>query len=69
MVENRAITELPSSISYYYFVSRDSVRLEFLVSELNDMDIMACDIGNVYLMLLVDRTFGSQQVHIVDHRK
>jgi len=43
------MTEAPSSITYSSVVSRDSVRLAFLVAELNGLDIMACDIGNAYL--------------------
>jgi Reverse transcriptase (RNA-dependent DNA polymerase) len=30
-------------------VSRDSVRLAFLIAALNDLDILYCDIGNAYL--------------------
>ena len=30
-------------------MSRDSVSIAFLVAELNDLDVMACDVGNVYL--------------------
>lgn len=43
------LTEAPSSITYSSVVSRDSVRLAFLIAELNDLDIMACDVGNAYL--------------------
>ena len=49
MVVNGAITEVPSSLTYYYVVSRDSVCLAFLISKLNDLDTMACDFGNTYL--------------------
>ena len=49
MLENRAMNEAPSSLTYYYVVVRESVYLEFLKDELNDMDIMACDVGNEYL--------------------
>ena len=43
------LTEPPASITYSSVVSRDSVRIAFLLAALNDLDIMACDIGNPYL--------------------
>jgi hypothetical protein len=43
------MTDTPSSITYSSVVSRDSVRLAFLIAKLNGLDIMACDIGNAYL--------------------
>ena len=43
------MTETPVSICYSSVVSRDSVRLAFLVAALNDLDILSCDIGNAYL--------------------
>ena len=39
----------PSSITYSSVVSRESVRIASILSSLNDLDIFACDIGNVYL--------------------
>ena len=42
-------TDTPSSINYSSIVSHDSVRIAFLVAALNDLDIMASDIGNAYL--------------------
>jgi hypothetical protein len=48
-VANGAKTEAPASITYSSVVSRDSVRLAFLIAEMNDLDIMACDVGNAYL--------------------
>ena len=42
-------TDTPSSITYSSVVSRDSVRIVFLVAALNDLDIMSVDIGNAYL--------------------
>ena len=39
----------PSSITYSSVVSRESVRNEFLLASLNYLDILACDIGSVYL--------------------
>ena len=38
-----------SSIKYSSVVSRDIVRISFLLASLNDIDIFACDIGNSYL--------------------
>lgn len=42
-------TEAPASITYSSVVSRESVRLAFLIAELNGVDIMACDLENAYL--------------------
>jgi Reverse transcriptase (RNA-dependent DNA polymerase) len=42
-------TEAPSSLTYSSVVSRDSVRIAFLVAALNDLDIMSCDLENAYL--------------------
>ena len=42
-------TALTSSITYSSVVSRESVRIAFLLESLNDLDIFACDIGNAYL--------------------
>ena len=39
----------PSSITYSSIVSRESVRIAFLLESLKDLDIFACDIGNAYL--------------------
>ena len=48
-VANGAKTEAPASIMYLSVVSRDSVKLAFLLVAVNDLDILACDIGNAYL--------------------
>ena len=39
----------PTEISYAGVVSLDTVRTAFFLGELNDLDIMAADIGNAYL--------------------
>jgi len=39
----------PSSITYSSVESRDSIRLAFLNAALNDVNVLACDIGNAYL--------------------
>lgn len=43
------LTEPPASITYLSVVSRNSVRLAFLIAALNDLDIVACNVGNAYL--------------------
>ena len=42
-------TEAPVSLTYSSVVSRDTVRLAFLIAALNGLEIGACDIGNAYL--------------------
>mmetsp|Transcript_15996 Transcript_15996/g.23839 ORF Transcript_15996/g.23839 Transcript_15996/m.23839 type:complete len:1130 (+) Transcript_15996:7540-10929(+) len=42
-------TDPPASLTYSSVVSRDSVRIAFMLAALNDCDIWACDIGNAYL--------------------
>ncbi len=42
-------TDPPSSMTYSSVVSRDSVRIAFLLAALNDIDILAAAIGNAYL--------------------
>ena len=42
-------TKVPASMTYSSVVSRDSVRIMFLIAALNDLDIQMCDIGNAYL--------------------
>ena len=42
-------TDTPSSITYSSVLSCDSRWIAFLVAALNDLDIMAADIGNAYL--------------------
>ena len=44
------LTNTPSSISYASVVSQESVIIYFLVAALNDLDILAGDIHNVYLI-------------------
>ena len=43
-------TAPPSSITYSSVVSRESVRIAFLIAALNDLEISMFDIGNTYLM-------------------
>jgi Reverse transcriptase (RNA-dependent DNA polymerase) len=48
-VANRLTTDSPSAMTYLSVVSRDSIRMMFLVAVLKDLDGFACDIGNAYL--------------------
>ena len=41
--------DVPSHITYSSVVSRESVRLGFLIAAMNDLKISAADIGNAYL--------------------
>ena len=43
------MTDTPGSITYSSVVSRDSVRLAFLIAGLNDLDVLAGDVTNAYL--------------------
>ena len=43
------MTHVSPSMTYSSVVSRDSVRIMFLVAALNDLDIKMCDIGNAYM--------------------
>ena len=49
LVDNGHITSPPSSIAYSSFLSRESVRIAFLLASLNYLYIFACDRGNAYL--------------------
>jgi hypothetical protein len=46
------MTDPPSSITYSSVVSRDSVRIAFLLAALNNVDLLSTDIGNAYLNAL-----------------
>ena len=43
------LTEVPAAMTYSSVVSRDSVRIMFLIAALNDLDMRMCDMGNAYL--------------------
>ena len=47
--EGRHNTAPPLSITYSIVVTWESIRLEFLIYGLNNLDICACDIGNEYI--------------------
>ena len=67
------MTEPPASITYSSVVSRDSVRLAFLLAALNRLEVMACDIGNAYLnapcrekiWFVAGPEFGSRQGTVI----
>jgi hypothetical protein len=42
-------TETPKSLTYASVVTRESVRIGFLIAAFNDLEIMSADIGNAYL--------------------
>ena len=48
-VPNESTIKAPVALCYSSVVSRDSVRIAFLVAALNDLDVFSCDIGNAYL--------------------
>ena len=43
------MTKVPAAMTFASVVSRDSVRIMFLIAALNDLDIKMCDVGNAYL--------------------
>jgi len=43
------MTETPASITYSSVVSRDSIRIGFMLAALNGIDVLACDLENAYL--------------------
>ncbi|GFH50714.1 hypothetical protein CTEN210_07190 [Chaetoceros tenuissimus] len=43
------LTDVPANMTYSSVVSRDTVRIGFLVAALNDLDILAGDIQNAFL--------------------
>jgi len=61
-------TETPASTTYSSVVSRDSVHIAFMFAALNDLDILAADVGNAYLnadcrekiWTIADPEFGSK---------
>ncbi len=42
-------TKPPNSLTYSSGVSRESVKIAFLIAALNGLDLMSCNIGNAYL--------------------
>jgi len=50
--------EVPSSSTYSSIVSRESIWIAFLVAALNDLNILAADIGNAYLNAPCHEKYG-----------
>ncbi len=48
-VAGRHTTDVPDSTTYSSVVSRESVRIAFLIAALNDLQIFAADVRNTYL--------------------
>jgi hypothetical protein len=42
-------TDTPSQLTYSSVVTRESIRIAFLIAALNDLDILAADVGNAYV--------------------
>jgi hypothetical protein len=67
------LTETPASLTYSSVVSHDSVRIAFLLAELNGLEVLPCDIGNAYLnapcqekiWFVAGPEFGSRQGQVV----
>ena len=51
MIANGGTAETPSSLTYSSVLSRDSVRIAFLIAELNNLDVMTCDVSPTTLKL------------------
>ena len=66
-------TEPPASVTYSSVVSCDSVCLAFLIAALNNLDVVACDVGNAYLnapcrekvWFVAGPEFGSRQGTVI----
>jgi hypothetical protein len=43
------VTDVPSNLTYSSVVSRESIRIMFLIAALNDLQVLSANIGNVYL--------------------
>jgi len=49
LVAGGHLTSVPTNLTYSSVVSRESVRIMFLLAALNDLQILSADIGNAYL--------------------
>ena len=49
LVARGSMTEATKEQTFASVVSRDTVRLFFLLAALNDLDLLSCDIQNAYL--------------------
>jgi hypothetical protein len=43
------VTDTPTQLIYSSVVTRESMRIEFLIAAINDLQIFSADIGNAYL--------------------
>ena len=72
LVAGGHVTEPPSSITFASVVSRDSVRLAFMLAALNDVDVLAGDVSTAYLnakcrekvYIVCGKEFGSKEGQI-----
>ena len=72
-VANGSTTDTPATLTYSSVVTRESVRIAFLIAALNDLGIECCDITNAYLYAPVKEKiwfvagpeFGSRQGYAV----
>lgn len=70
-------TETPKSLTYASVVTRESVRIGFLIAALNDLEILAADIGNAYLnadcrekiYFIAGKEFGSKEGSVLIIKK
>ena len=58
-------TSPPSSITYSSVLSRNSVRISFLLASLNGLEIISWDIGNKCLDANCRERFGHNWAHIL----
>jgi hypothetical protein len=70
LVANGNETDAPKDITYSSVVSRDSVRLFFLLAALNDVEVLSCDIQNAYLMAQTkEKLYGQEWMLLSDLTK
>ena len=62
-------TSLLLSITYSSVVTRENVRLKFLIDGLNDLDICACNIANAYPNAPYQEKYGSKKDQNLGVRK
>ena len=63
------LTQTPATLTYSSVVSRESVRIAFLIAALHDLDVLMADIGNAYLnaqcrervWMIAGKEFGSHE--------
>ena len=69
LVEGGHKTAPPSYITYSSVVTRESVRLAFIIAVVNNLDIFALDIGNAYPNAPCRRNCVPKQDHNLGVRK